>query len=51
MKKKIQYILVSISLLITGALFSSCNDFLDILPKGEKIPTTLADFDAFIRNE
>ena len=32
-------------------LFASCNDFLGILPKGEKIPTTLSDYEAFIRNE
>jgi tetratricopeptide (TPR) repeat protein len=29
----------------------SCNDYLDILPKGQKIPTTLADFEALLRNE
>lgn len=29
----------------------SCNDYLDILPKGNKIPTTLADFEAMIRDE
>jgi tetratricopeptide (TPR) repeat protein len=29
----------------------SCNDYLDILPKGEKIPTTLADFEAMLRHE
>lgn len=49
--KNIQYIIVSISLLFTGMILSSCNDFLNILPKGEKIPTTKADFEAFIRNE
>lgn len=32
-------------------LLSSCGDYLDILPKGEKTPTTLADFEAFIRDE
>ena len=26
---------------------TSCNDYLDIVPKGNKIPTTLADFEAF----
>ena len=38
-------------MLLASLLFSSCNDFLGILPKGEKIPTTLADYEAFIRNE
>lgn len=37
-------------MLLASLLFSSCNDFLGILPKGEKIPTTLADYEAFIRN-
>lgn len=32
-------------------LLTSCSDYLDILPKGKKIPTTLADFEAFIRDE
>ena len=26
--------------------FTACNDYLDILPKGERIPTTLSDFEA-----
>lgn len=31
---------------LAGALmlFSSCNDFLDTLPKGKVIPTTVEDF-------
>ena len=32
-------------------LFSSCNDYLNIEPKGSKIPTTLADFEALLRYE
>lgn len=32
-------------------LFGSCEDYLDILPKGKKIPTTLSDFEALIRDE
>jgi tetratricopeptide (TPR) repeat protein len=31
--------------------FSSCNEYLNILPKGEKIPTTYADFEALLRDE
>jgi hypothetical protein len=50
MKKQIRHI-AGMMILLTGILFSSCDDFLNILPKGEKIPTTLADFDAFVRNE
>ena len=48
--KRMQYI-TGITLLLASLLFSSCNDFLGILPKGEKIPTTLADYEAFIRTE
>ena len=50
MNKTIHTIAVA-AVLCASALFSSCNDFLGILPKGEKIPTTLADFEALIRNE
>ena len=50
MNKKIHTIAVA-AVLCASALFSSCNEFLGILPKGEKIPTTLADFEALIRNE
>lgn len=39
-------------LALAGTLtFSSCNDYLDIVPKGEKVPTTLADYEALLRNE
>ncbi len=30
---------------------ASCDDYLDIVPKGEKIPETLADFEAMLRYE
>lgn len=38
--------------LISGIalLFSSCDDFLSTIPKGEKIPTTWTDYNAFIKN-
>ena len=29
--------------LIAGMLMTSCNDYLDIKPKGDKIPETLTD--------
>lgn len=38
-------------ILTLGLTFASCNDYLDDAPKGSKIPTTLADFEAFIRDE
>lgn len=37
-------------LLIAGSL-SSCKKYLDVVPKGQKIPTTLADFEALVRDE
>ncbi|MND50659.1 RagB/SusD family nutrient uptake outer membrane protein [Solitalea canadensis] len=42
---------ISIALLAITAGLSSCNDFLSVVPKGQKIPTTLADFDALLRDE
>lgn len=50
MKNKILTICCTISLLVVIGL-SSCNDYLDILPKGAKIPATLADYEALIRDE
>lgn len=37
---------------LAGLLFSAtaCNDFLNEIPKGEKIPTTWEDYNAFMRN-
>lgn len=32
-------------------LLSSCTDYLNIAPKGNKIPTTLADFEALLRDQ
>ncbi|WP_456311801.1 RagB/SusD family nutrient uptake outer membrane protein [Pseudomonas shirazensis] len=37
--------------LVLGAAFTSCDDYLDDAPKGSKVPTTLADYEAFIRDE
>ncbi|MDR0737472.1 MAG: RagB/SusD family nutrient uptake outer membrane protein [Prevotellaceae bacterium] len=38
-------------LLVVALSQVSCNEYLDILPKGQKIPTTLADFEAMLRYE
>ncbi len=46
--KKIAYMILSLIGLVT---FTSCDDYLDIVPKGNKIPTTLADFEALLRDE
>jgi starch-binding outer membrane protein, SusD/RagB family len=37
--------------LALGLAFASCTNYLDDVPKGSKVPTTLADYEAFIRNE
>lgn len=50
MKKYISKIVMA-GLLAGGVMLSSCNDYLSVVPKGEKIPTTLADFEALLRDE
>lgn len=47
--KNIKYFLLAI-LFLTG-LFTSCGDYLDNVPKGQKIPTTLEDFSSLIADE
>jgi len=42
---------ISIALVAVMTLLTACNDYIDILPKGSRIPTTLADYEAFMRNE
>ena len=49
MKKKILYT-VLLMLGMTMAL-SSCDDYLNIEPKGKRIPKALADYEAFLRYE
>jgi tetratricopeptide (TPR) repeat protein len=43
--KKIAY------LLALGLTLASCENYLDDIPKGSKSPTTLADYEAFLRDE
>lgn len=38
-------------LLALGLTLASCENYLDDIPKGSKSPTTLADYEAFIRDE
>ncbi|EDM38839.1 hypothetical protein PBAL39_22240 [Pedobacter sp. BAL39] len=49
--KKIISNTLKISALVLLVSFSSCKKFLDIVPKGVKIPTTLTDYEAMIRDE
>ncbi|KQW99446.1 RagB/SusD family nutrient uptake outer membrane protein [Flavobacterium sp. Root420] len=37
--------------LLVAIAFTSCENYLDDAPKGSKVPTTLADFEALIRDE
>lgn len=43
--------LIYTCVLMCCVMCSSCNDYLDIVPKGNKIPTTLADYEALLRDE
>lgn len=38
-------------LLALGLTLASCDDYLSDVPKGSKAPTTLADYEAFLRDE
>ena len=38
-------------LLALGLTLASCEDYLNDVPKGAKSPTTLADYEAFLRDE
>jgi len=51
MKTKILTSTLWIFFIGISVLFSSCDGFLGIMPKGSKIPSTLADYEAFIRDE
>jgi starch-binding outer membrane protein, SusD/RagB family len=49
--KKIFSKITVIALLGATISLTSCDDYLSILPKGEKIPETLQDFEALLRDE
>ncbi|NDV17487.1 RagB/SusD family nutrient uptake outer membrane protein [Muricauda sp. TY007] len=48
MKNIYTYIICSLAILVG---LSSCEEYLDDIPKGSKTPLTLADYEAFVRNE
>jgi SusD family. len=50
MKFTIKYTIPIILLLMVTSL-ASCKKYLDVIPKGRKIPTTLADYEALVRDE
>ncbi len=49
MKKLTNYISYAVVAIVI-LLSTSCNDFLNDIPKGQKTPSTWADFNAFIKN-
>ncbi len=49
--KKIIINTTKVSLLLMIFILGSCKKFIDIIPKGSKIPTTFADYEAMIRDE
>lgn len=51
MKKIIKNIMLIVAMVCATGLFSSCSDFLGILPKGSKIPVALSDYEALLRDE
>ncbi len=51
MKKYTNKIMIAIVLVSSLLATVSCQEFLSIVPKGEKIPTTLADYEALLRDE
>ncbi len=48
---KLLYKLLIFPVLLVTFGLTSCDEYLDIVPKGEKIPETLADFEAMLRYE
>lgn len=46
MKKILSLALTAVILILSG-----CNEYIDVMPKGSRIPKTLADYEAFLRNE
>lgn len=44
-------IILLLTVLLGCLHLTSCDDYLNIVPKGKKIPTTLADFEALLRSE
>lgn len=49
--KRIINLNIFIALTLGMLIASGCSKYIDILPKGRKVPTTLADFEAFVRDE
>ncbi|MEG0518015.1 MAG: RagB/SusD family nutrient uptake outer membrane protein [Bacteroidales bacterium] len=48
---RIKNILVTVAFVCAAGMLCSCSDFLGVLPKGSKIPISLADYEALLRDE
>ncbi|MBQ5593931.1 MAG: starch-binding protein, partial [Bacteroidales bacterium] len=48
--KKLQFLYKLLLVVVGLATLSSCEDFLNDIPKGQKTPQTWADYNAFIKN-
>ncbi|MFA4870378.1 MAG: RagB/SusD family nutrient uptake outer membrane protein [Pedobacter sp.] len=49
--KTIFYKTIGTWVILLGLSLGGCKKFIDVLPTGNKIPTTFADYEAFMRNE
>lgn len=49
--KNIGKVALAAAAICTSGVFTSCNDYLDVLPKGKKIPVTYADYLPLLANE
>jgi tetratricopeptide (TPR) repeat protein len=50
MKRQIITKISSLLFLVAAVVFAACDSYLDDVPKGQKIPQTWEDYNAFIRN-
>lgn len=51
MKRILKNMTFAVMLVFACGLLTSCNDYLGVLPKGSKIPVSLADYEALLRDE
>lgn len=42
---------ISVALMLMAFVLTGCDNYIDVMPKGQRIPTTLADYEALLRNE
>ncbi len=42
---------ISVALMLMAFVLTGCDNYIDVMPKGQRIPTTLADYEALLRDE